>query len=292
MIFPKNNEKGIILILTLVIMSILLSTALGFAIFVLSAIRQAVIIDDSVVAYYAADAGLEKSLYLLRQTEVERIGDKDDPADGTLFKILGAGNVNLENGASWNLSLSTDYEKNPLRQGLANGQSVKLFFLDRNTGENRTKSFRVEWHTGGGTPRLQVSATQLDPQFKDGILVYYTDLNENTTNQDSGQGAVYCYDFSDKTIAGVFDISDYAVEIKVIGAGSDYVESLRVVPYSAEGCAPGAEFAEGVTNLTIHSLGQYRKTNQEITASILPRDPVSGLLGFVLFSEADIAKGY
>ncbi|MEK7167662.1 MAG: hypothetical protein AAB791_01525, partial [Patescibacteria group bacterium] len=275
------------------IMAILLSTALGFAVFVLSSIRQAIVVDNSVVAYYAADAGLEKSLYLLRKMDVQRIGDKGTP--GTLLNFPGLDNSVLGNGASWDLSLSTDYEKNPLRQGLENGQGVKFFFLDRTAGKNTTKSFRVDWKTGRGTPRLQISTTQLDPQTnEEGILVYYTDLSDNTTNQDS-TGKVYCYDFRDADVSNDAENahkSDYVVEVKVIGNGSDSVDSLRVIPYTGEGCADGAEFSEGVTNLTIHSLGQYRKTNQEITASILPRDPVSGLLGFVLFSEADIAKGY
>ena len=53
----KNNQDGIILILALMIMAILLSTALGFGVFILSDLRQAKEIDDSVIAYYAADAG-------------------------------------------------------------------------------------------------------------------------------------------------------------------------------------------------------------------------------------------
>src|SRR3989344_2825156 len=279
-----KNEQGIILILALMMVSILLSIALGFGIFILSDLRQAAEIDNSVVAYYAADSGIERTLYLFRH------GDKDKI--GGFSGSNGALSPDAREGENWTIRDSTDYELTFFRQRLYNGQSVKLYFIGRRTGVNTAKSIKINWFKGSGfSPKLQVVFTQLNPIDDDGILVYYTDTDKVEISDSNSAGPI-CFDFKERDIDGSFLAlpSAYVGELRVVGSGADYVDNLSVAAYSENGCSDYN--SQAISNITLKSSGTYQGANQTIYAHLPPRDPSSGLFGFVLFSEEDITKGY
>lgn len=277
-----KDERGIIIVLTLIIMAILLSTAIGFADIILSDFRQVKSTDDSILAYYAADAGLEKSLFLLRKAD-------DIDSISSLSSVLGNSDIILDNNSKWNISNSTDYEKPFFRQRLYSGQSVKIYLLNRDN--TQAKSIDIEWYKSVAV-NMNLSFTQLTPQLdldSDNSLVYFTDFNK-LIQSDSDQG-VLCYQFVNKKLNGepLPTISDYLVEIKPLGAPGDYIDTLKVRAFSDLNCNDEAEVS-GISNFTLRSLGKYGRANQEIVAQMPPRDPASGLLGFVLFAEQDITK--
>src|SRR3989344_5258276 len=117
MIKYYQNQKGIILIFSLMIMAILLSTALGFGLFIISDLRQAKDIDDALSAYYAADAGLERTLYLFRQAGKEKIGGFSGLED-TLSNNDQDEDISGDGVIDWTIEESTDYEPVFFRQRL------------------------------------------------------------------------------------------------------------------------------------------------------------------------------
>ncbi|MEK7653090.1 MAG: hypothetical protein AAB358_01230, partial [Patescibacteria group bacterium] len=284
----KNNkldkdERGIILVLTIVMMAILFAIAISFAIFVISDIRQAGQIDNSVLAYYGAEAGLERSLFLFRKMDKEKIAD-----------FLPNDKVGeMANGATWTIEGSTDFEPNFLRQRLFGGQSVKLYFLNRSGGlPPMSKSIKIDWEKGGaGGVKIQVIFTQLNPQIdSDGAVVYYSDENK-VGNIPSD---IYCEEFKDLDVkTGIKNsyYSNYVVEIRALGTSADdFINRLNVLAYDTYGTdkCTGNPNTSAISNITIRSEGDYGGARQQIIAQIPPRDPVSGLLGYVLFSEEDI----
>ena len=289
-----KNQRGVILILTMVMMAVLLATAVSFAVFIISDIRQAGKIDNTVVAYYAADSGIERSLYILRQSdEVDWVNTGATP---TLFDVIGTSGINMDNGAGWNISNSTDYEQRFFRSRLKSGQAVKAYFLNRTTAS----SISINWSKSSDQPgaRLQTIFTQLTPQSyeDDGqtIVVYNTDKNVIKINNNSPND---CEQFADSGIDGNNSGNnppyDYVVEIRALGtagSGNNFVvDDLRILAYDTDDCS-GDPNIEAITNITLSSVGEFNGTRQEIVAHIPPRDPISGLLGFVLFSEEDITK--
>lgn len=284
------------MILTMVIMAVLFATAISFAVFIISDLRQSAQIDESIVAYYGADAGLEQNLFWLRKDA----GDREIENIANLKAIKT--DDNLANKASWDISKSADSEARFFRQRLENGQSVKLYFLGRadkpmgGAGDNESKSLKIEWHQGeGGTPKLQVAFTQLTPFNDNGNLVFFTDVNKVEISDSEDLRGPSCYDFLDKDIGGNTKNSDYVVELTALGQEGEYIDNLLVTAHNnsvSGSCQVGPVNSDAITNITLRSLGTYNKSKQEIVAQITPKDPVSGLLGFVLFSEEDIAKGY
>jgi hypothetical protein len=283
------------------VMAILLSIALGFALFIFSDINQAHMIDDSVLAYYGAESGFERTIYLFRKQDKNKIGSflysPTDPSSDV--KALSRSDMNGTTTASnskWTIRNSTDYESRVIRQHLKNGQGVKLFFLNRvnslgEEGTNGVKSISVEWQKAYPC-HLQVSFTQLRPQLDAGTLVNFSDVAVPLLQDSPTTGSIFCQAFLDKAKdRSTVWRSDYAVELKALGSGDDYCnDNLKVIGYLNNDCTSPVTTA--ITNVTIHSVGKHNKASQEIIAYIPPYDPVSGLLGFVLFSEQDITKSY
>lgn len=286
-----HNQSGIILIMVMLVTAILLSIALGFGAFILSDLRQAKQIDNSIVAYYAAEAGLERGLYLLRQDENSSIA--------TLL-LAYSNDTELSNHAKWNLSRSTSYEANFLRQRLYNGQSAKMYFLDRQSSSGHPGSLKLDWQRGGGgASQLQVIFTQLNPQQRpsDNAVIYYSDQNKILSLPPTG-GNLPCFTFDDKVVGSdsTTPPNNYLVELRSLGTdaatNNDYIENVKVTAYDSNDCSDVNANTTAISNLTLRSQGNYNGARQEVVAQILPRDPLSGLLGFVLFSQADITKGY
>jgi len=65
--FMKNSERGVSLIITFFILVIILAVVLSISVILYSEIKIIRNIGDSVVAFYAADSGVEKTLYYDRQ---------------------------------------------------------------------------------------------------------------------------------------------------------------------------------------------------------------------------------
>jgi len=58
-----SSNKGVSILLTVLIMSVILAIGLGLSIILIQQTKMMVGIGNSVVAFYAADSGIEKSLY-------------------------------------------------------------------------------------------------------------------------------------------------------------------------------------------------------------------------------------
>lgn len=63
-----NGEKGISLLLAVLVSSVLLAISLGVSAILISQIRMIKGMGDSVIAFYAADNGVEEMLYNLYKT--------------------------------------------------------------------------------------------------------------------------------------------------------------------------------------------------------------------------------
>lgn len=297
----RENQKGIILILSLMIMSVLLSIALGFGIFILSDLRQAKEIDDSVMAYYAADSGIERTLYLFRKEDKDKI-DNFSGNDGALSAGDREDDIDGDGDNDWSIAGSTDYEPVFFRQRIFNGQSIKFYFLGRNAGSNASESIKLEWFKGLNSPKLQIILTQLTPTLQDGVLVYFTDTDKVEISDTTELSNPICFDFKDKDPQGstLLQPSDYMVEVRVVGTSGDYVDNISVTAHDEGGGLGNCDTASyndsynqgAISNITIKSVGTYHNVRQEVFVQIPPRNPVSGILGFVLFSQEDITKGY
>ena len=69
MLDNKQKNQGSIILIAVMIMATLLTAALGTGTLVINIVNQSASIDYSISAYYAAESGVEKGLYRLRQND-------------------------------------------------------------------------------------------------------------------------------------------------------------------------------------------------------------------------------
>jgi len=67
----SQNEKGVALYFALMIMTVLLALALGISAILLGQMKVMKGMENSVLAFYAADTGIEMELYRVSKTEYE-----------------------------------------------------------------------------------------------------------------------------------------------------------------------------------------------------------------------------
>lgn len=269
-----KNQKGVILAMTLIVITLLLAVAIGFATLIIPDIQQARTIDNSVVAYYAAEAGIERNLYLLRKKGVT----------STAIILSNISSSTLpSNNSRWNTSSSTDYEPVFIRQRLYNGQAVKLYFLNRESNPTSSTHMKIEWDepAGAGNMILHLAYTQLTPSIDPvtNALVF------PSGEKDIISGGTYIEPLPEQG-------KNYVYEFRALGGMgiNDFIEKLKVTACDDPSCTIIND--QAISNITLISVGTYQKAVQQIIAQIPPQTPASGILSFVLFSEEDITKGY
>jgi hypothetical protein len=99
-VFFTKSESGVSLIFTVLFLTMVLSTGLGIANLMLKEIKISSNIGYSVPAYYAAEAGIEKILYMDRKgggvSEGDKYNSNPDPiTDPPLVTICNSSDFNI-----------------------------------------------------------------------------------------------------------------------------------------------------------------------------------------------------
>lgn len=102
--YPKflNENRGVSLYLTLTLMALMLTIALGVSSILISQMRSLGEMGNSVVAFYAADTGIERMLYAARQ---ESYAPSSGDSCGSPFSCPA-----LSNGSSFVIEIQTGPE--------------------------------------------------------------------------------------------------------------------------------------------------------------------------------------
>lgn len=97
----RNKEKGVSLLLTILILTAILSIALGVSTLMLVEMKVSQEVPKSLRAYYAAEAGIERKLYEIRkEANFSDIGSGPDWCTGT-------GKVCLDSDACYAVDVTT-----------------------------------------------------------------------------------------------------------------------------------------------------------------------------------------
>ncbi len=97
-----KNQKGVILLLTLFILSSILIVTLGAASLVLAGIKMNRLTGYSSIAFFASEAGLERALWEARTWESRGVQNPIPPVDQlNLFSL-----VDIGNGSSYKVDFS------------------------------------------------------------------------------------------------------------------------------------------------------------------------------------------
>jgi hypothetical protein len=259
--FLPRPFQGNILPLALVIMTSILLAGLGLGIVVLDGLRRTADTDASMVAYYAADGGIERQLYDLRKLSY---------AVTTLGTLSGS----FSNGSSWQAAtsgfLQTTSKTFPVvKQG--DYQFVDLYNPDN---VNVAAGIgRVDWSWVPGSDCPAFTSPEVELSYAQWFTGGGVLPDSYTVVRGIGSPKVQILDST----------KGYRLRFRPKGCST---ESLRV-EVSATALYNPVAFPG---DITLGSTGSYNKSTQSIAVQSPRQEILSGVFSYVIFSECQLYK--
>ncbi len=282
----KINNRGSILLLAMLIMSGSIVTGLAIGNIVLNEIRQSRNIDDAITAYYAAESGLEQTIFLYRKdnatfvTQIDEIPIGDPPPGSPSDCYFNMSNFNnndcvvyAQEATIQNFTIlpNTVQQINLFNDNLAVGfdvNSMVVTWSDANPGN-------------GVEPWLEMAVIELEPNFltRDPVIFIQT----------CGAGPVCTpIDGANYAVASnYFDTNkNYQVRFRALYDTID----VRVTTYDG---ASGSGDVTGSRAINIFTTGGFRTSKQSMRAQLSTgATTTKPFVDFVIFSECDLVKGF
>lgn len=243
--------------MSLLILSGIITAAGTVGVVTVQTLRQAIAVDQGLIAYYAAESGVEDGLYEFRKKET------------TLAAMPGSGS--LVNGSTW--SRTTSNANTSLTKTVAQNSSWEINLYDQDSSlsplSNPIKSVRLAW-TGSGSEWAEVEIT---PWGSDG------NIQTPTTQLFSSASNPALVNLQDATTVL------YRLRVKALYAA---LTNLTVTAYSGLN-ATGAQ-VNIPAQITLISTGSFSRSKQAVRALMPNRTPLSDVFGYVIFTEDDLVK--
>jgi hypothetical protein len=235
------------------IMSSILITAAGLSTVILSSLRQSRAIDDAIVAYYAAESGVERGIYELRQRGEQPAERSETLGNGAGYetRVTTSEPVVYADAIDENAFLEIalyDPEQPTTATGIA---AVEIDWTDDCGGCTVLEAGLVRWEAGG-------------PIAWDPNAAFFR-FTGGTASLSAMPAELY--------------------RLRLIAHGG----RMRTVQVRARDGSGSPLALPG--RVTIDAVGDYVTARQRLTASMPRETPLSGLYDFVLFSECSLVKG-
>jgi len=267
-----KNNKGVTLLLSLVIMMSVVAVAIGLSMLIINLYQFSANLDHAYVAYYAAESGMETQLWRIKDGR-----NNEDPITSVIEAINGDDSNNNDNetlgsGAVWDTSQST----------------FSLAYLIDSLEQNKSTSFDV---SGAHSLKLTWNDNCDSNSWVELGYVVRDDNNLPSTDYNPQRKMIPC---DGSTLCPEED--DRAQNL--IGAGEDFTVTITPIACDISNLEVKAfDDNEGTGNLInlsnriyLKSVGRYRDSQIALAASIPYRLPPQGIFNFVLFSEQTIEK--
>ncbi len=251
------SREGSLLLMSVLIMAGIITAASTMGLITIHNLQQGILIDHGILSYYAAESGAEDALYEIRKNDAAAGGL---PASGT-----------MGNSASWSRSITATAQSVTSDISKDDFWHIDLYDPDASLSPltNPIKSARLAW-TGSGSEWIEV---QITPWGTDG------NLGTPTTQLFSAA--------SNPAIVNLQDSTSVLYRLRIKSLYAD-VTDMTVTAWSALN-AGGAQ-VNIPARITILSIGSFRRAKQAVRASMPQREPLSGVFGYVVFSEDDLIK--
>ena len=255
----KKSKDGSLLLMSILILSGIMTTASSVGIITIQSIKQSSLIDNGIHAFYAAESGVEDALYEIRKNE------------STVLSLDGNTGP-LSNSSRWSRTVSSTIEERISDIAEDDFWQIDLYNADSSKSEltSPIKSLKLNW-TGDGAEWVEV---QIIPWGTDGNIGNPT---EQLISSVSSGGA----------IVNLQNLTSILYRVRIKALYSD-ITGMTVKAYSAVDAGGSQVDVPGY--VTVYSTGTFSRVNQVVRAQMSHRAPLSGTFGYVLFSEEDMIK--
>ena len=277
-IFNKNREASTILV-SLLIMSVVLSSALYINVISLRQMRQSNNIDNSIMAFYAAESGNEQAVYYIRKMEDLDVGElaighsisgPDNLVERVVTDELPSINIGLKKNEFYqvdvfdqeNLSLISDLDTLSIEWDSDCGADswIELTINEWETAGN------VDWGVGE-YQEAHIKKCLLNPPDE-----------PNTFPIIIGDGSA-CIDFNPNNA--------YQFRFKALYCD---VSNLNIGAKKDDGSVLPFKNIYNSLSIGEYPLDGEEASRQALRVSLRKSSPLSGLFDYVIFSEKSLVK--
>ena len=265
-----KQQSGTVLLLAMLVMASVVTVSVGTTTLIISEIQQSVKLDQSIIAYYAAESGVERSLFEARQKEFDPV------ALNVLTKTL-------DNNSDFQLVASST--EDVLYTTLIEDDSYQFDLYDPNSFdqlENPIKAIGLSWD--GEASWLDVNWTCWNTTGNLGEPKSATYARQVGTVYINLYESPSCILYRVRLIARHADANN--IQIKAYSE-LDPVATCGNPPTSCQSAIPARVRVKGVGRFPA---GSDQASRQAILVTMPQKSPLYGLYDYVLFSEDDIKK--
>lgn len=275
----KVYKKGSALLLSLLIISALLSSVLYISVFSIRQISQAKSVDNSIIAYYAAEASNEQAIYAIRNNQYSLVSELSNTMNiGDNASVARVVTEEVDKGILISLKKDEFYQfdmfnPNDLGEGsLLNHLSFSWkddceddSWIELTSNEWDPNSGNISWGSDY-VSQNHIKKTLLN--LKDG---------EDLNNIESISGSNFRPNMA------------YQFRVKAMYCN---IDNLQIRAYSSDNDNDLLPF-KNIINIV--SIGEYPKNNsnsnkQALNITLKKTTPLSGLFDYVIFSEKSLIK--
>ncbi|MFA6553004.1 MAG: pilus assembly PilX N-terminal domain-containing protein [Patescibacteria group bacterium] len=281
MINPRNN-RGEALIYSLLVIGLITAIALTVSMVIINELRLTSSSSDGVLAYYAAESGIERGLYGLKVNRDAGVRTLRETVDLIVAyaENFSSNNANYENKQTFSETslihdravaenefvqadfFDVDNPLDPQTSPPSENRLINQVFVQNIGGDENTWA-EVSWIGWNSDGLLETSVTAKK-------ILGHTDLTNGWTINLSQA-------YSDPS-----SIVGYRLRIRALFGP---LPSLSVTPLYE-----GAEITNLPSQVIVKSVGKRNSFKQALTATVPWRLPLAGLYDYVLFSEGELTK--
>jgi hypothetical protein len=254
--------KGNILPFAIVITATILLGGITLGAIVIENLKRSVDTDNSMVAYYSADAGIERQLFAIR---------KQNSAIDSLDAMEDA----FDNGSTWESEDGSHYVTTDVKTfstlDAGDVKFVDLYDPDHIGASAGVGQVKWSWEDPTATCKLEMGYVQWTPA--ETVVINQTDEEYKIESQTIGPGSL------------ILDTTK-AYRLRFRTKDCD-ITNLQIRVYATAGDITSKTFPG---DLTIASEGAYKTSKQAIAVTMPRLDILSGVFNYVIFSECSLIK--
>ena len=276
-IIQINNQNGVILVMSMLILSVMMTSAFALSRIIMGEINMTRNIDNSIVAFYVAESGIEKSLYYIKNSQ-----DKDT------F-------INFSNLNNTEHQFREDNERKiKIKEASTEADFFQMYNLLINNpihvdiidpsgdissivhGKNR---YNISWELDNcaGNAKLEITLES----FKQGFT--YSDTKKHVAICGSCWGGNFCTSGGTYGYEGNIETNKY-YRFSFEALTHD-IKSLQFIAWDSNNNIPGI-----LSEISIKTEGKYRNSTQHLQARLPALGSVSDIFSYVIFSGGDLGK--
>lgn len=280
-----KNQEGALLLIALVLLGVIVLSTVYLSLVLLSEIKSTRYTDNGIVSHYVAESGIENALWKLKLAKQDGV-----PSEFTDLGLspLATGQCAAEqdiNGVCGDPERMYDYNKVAIA-----APDYTAYNIPKNTIFS-TDIYNPSIEGSSGDTGIE-GAVNMDWYLEscsgsDDLETTYTPINisnlavEQTRTQVdvcrcSSESPPYGYDCERETIGDISKSKFYRFTFRSLD------QNVKKFSMTASANIP--------SQVEIQSTGTYRESQKKITARTLWLDALSGIFGFVVFSEQSLIK--